>query len=101
MLTAAALAIGIWWVLNGRRRPRRLQPRTAVAVTAAVLVGASIAAGVLWPGGLIRHWPKPIKQVENPLTPVLTPTSAAEKPSTPGTAAKTPTPAATATTTGK
>jgi hypothetical protein len=98
VLTAAALAIGIWWVLNGRRRPRRLQPRTAVAVTAAVLVGASIAAGVLWPGGLIRHWPKPIKQVENPLSPILTPTSATPRPSTSGTTAM---PKVTATTTGK
>jgi hypothetical protein len=101
VLTAAALTIGIWWVLNGRRRPRRVQPRIAVAVTAAVLVAGAVAAAVLWPGGLIRHWPKQIKQVENPLTPVLTPTSATAKPSIPGTTPKTSTPAATATTTGK
>ncbi len=107
VLTAAALAIGIWWVLNGRRRPRRVRSRIAVGVTAAVVAGAAIAAAVLWPGGLIRHWPKQIKQVENPVPPVRTPTSAASKPSTPGTTAKastpatTATPAVTATTTGK
>ncbi len=103
VLTVAALTIGIWWVLNGRRRPRRVQPRIAVAVTAAVLVAGAVVAGVLWPGGLIRHWPQQINPVENPLTPqpVLTPTSAAAKPTTPGTTPKTSTPAATATTTGK
>jgi hypothetical protein len=103
VLTAAALAIGIWWALNGRRRPRRVQPRIAVGVTAAVLVGAAIAAGVLWPDGLIRHWPKQIKQVETPLSPDLTPTSAPSKPNTSGTTPKASTPAtpkATATTTG-
>jgi hypothetical protein len=107
VLTAAALAIGIWWVLNGRRRPRRLQPRIAVGATAAVVVGAAIAAAVLWPGGLIRHWPKQIKQVETPLPP-RTPTSAPSEATIPATTAKTsapvPTttsPTATATTTGK
>jgi hypothetical protein len=108
VLTAAALVIGIWWVLNGHRRPRRLPPRIAVTATAAVVLGAAIAAAVLWPDGLIRHWPKQIKQVENPLPPAPRPTSATSKATNPGTAAKTSapgatnaTPTATATTTGK
>ncbi len=104
VLTAAALAIGIWWVLNGRRRPRRVKPRVAVTVTVVIVLGASVTAAVLWPGGLIRHWPKQVKPFENPLPPETSP-------SLPGTTAKTPkssTPAsttastaATATTTGK
>ncbi|HMC71561.1 MAG TPA: hypothetical protein VKJ07_20555, partial [Mycobacteriales bacterium] len=66
VLTGAALATAIWWVLNGRRRPRRVEARTAVAVTTAVVVGAAIVAAVLWPGGVIRHWPKQFKPSDAP-----------------------------------
>src|SRR3954466_5256462 len=36
VLSVGALAIAIWWVLNGRRRPRRLSQRAAVTITAVV-----------------------------------------------------------------
>jgi hypothetical protein len=82
ILTAVALFAGIWWVLNGRRRPRRLSPRVAVIGTAVVLVGAAVTAAVLWPGGLVRHWPKQAKQInETPLTnPVATTPPQTSKP---------------------
>ncbi len=107
IISAGALALGIWWVLNGRRRPRRVKPRVAVTVTAVVLIGASVTAAILWPGGLIRHWPKQAKQIdETPVTaPVITTAPKTPKSSTPGTTTKTsPTSkpgATTATTAGK
>lgn len=99
VLTAAALAIGIWWVLNGRRRPRRLRPRTAVGLTAAVVLVGAVAAAVLWPGGVVRHYPGTPSQ--SPLSPIPTPSTFTPRPSTTGTTPRTATSAATATTTGK
>jgi len=99
VLTAAALALGIWWVLNGRRRPRRLQPRTAVGLTAAVVLAGAVVAAVLWPSGVVRHYPGTPSQ--SPLSPIPTPSTVTSKSSTAGTTPKTATPTATATTTGK
>ena len=99
VLTAAALGIGIWWVLNGRRRPRRFQPRTAVGVTTAVVLAGAVVAAVLWPGGVVRHYQGTPSQ--SPLSPIPTPSSVTPKPSTAGTTPKTAAPTATATTTGK
>ena len=89
LLVAAALAGAIWWVLNGRRRPRRVSPRIAVTVTSVVFVLGGVTAAVLWPGGLVRHWPKRAKQLESPVsTPVATTPRITSKPSTSGTTVK-------------
>jgi hypothetical protein len=105
VLTAGALAGAIWWVLRGRRRPRRLSPRVAVSTTALVVVGGAVTAAILWPGGLVRHWPRQAKQIETPQsTPVATAPPAPSKPKTPGTTKTAPTTkpgATTASTKGK
>jgi hypothetical protein len=90
VLTAGAMAAAIWWVLRGRRRPRRLSPRVAVSATAFVVLGGAVTAAILWPGGLVRHWPRQVKQVETPQsTPVATAPPITSKQKTPGTTAKT------------
>jgi len=86
VLSVGALAIAIWWVLNGRRRPRRLSQRAAVTITAVVLIASSVLAGILWPGGLVRHWPKQAKEIETPATtPVVTAPPATSKTKPPAT----------------
>jgi hypothetical protein len=89
VLGVALLAFGIWWVLNGRRRPKRVNKRTAVTVTAAVVIVLIVLAGIFWPGGLLRQYPSRVTESDLE-TPIQTaPPSAPEttKPKAPKTSA--------------
>lgn len=68
----------------GRRRPKKMNSGTSTTISAVVIVALAIVAGILWPGGLIRHWPPQPKAVSSdnttPATPAPTtpPTTAAK-----------------------
>ena len=78
LLTAAALAGGIAYLLRGRRRPKRLSARGSIAIGSAVAIVLAVVAGIFWPGGVIRHWPKQPKFSDTPpvTNPATVPTSA-------------------------
>ena len=56
VLSASALWLGLWWVRNGQRRPKRLSTRAASIIVVAVVLVGSVVAGILWPGGLVKHY---------------------------------------------
>jgi hypothetical protein len=72
VLGIGVLALAIWWVLNGRRRPRRVNRRVAVAVTSVVVIVGVVLAGVFWPGGVVKHYPKLYSDTDL-TTPIQTP----------------------------
>jgi len=79
ILVGVLLAAGITWMLRGRRRPKRLDTRGAIALAVVVVTVVAIAAGIFWPGGLVHHWPPQPKT-----TPVTSPTPASNSvPATP------------------
>jgi hypothetical protein len=72
-LVGTALAVAAfttWWILRVSRRARGQRLALPIALSAVALV--AVAAGVAWPGGLLRHDVAPPK----PVTPITTPTSA-------------------------
>jgi amino acid transporter len=96
VLTAAALALAIWWVLRGAHRPRRVSSRVAVIVAIVVVLVVAVAAAIFWPDGLVRHYPsKPKTDTSTPdtspsisapvkTTPPTTKSSATTTPTTKG-----------------
>jgi hypothetical protein len=86
VLAAGALVWMVLWLLRGYRRPRRWPPARTIPVGVVLVVAGAVAAGILWPGGLVRHWPgRPdLSDIESPDTTVPeTPTSGATNTSTP------------------
>lgn len=75
--TLAALVAAAAWLIRGKRRPRRGNRRTWVAATSVAIVAGAIVLGILWPGGLIHHWPPQPKldqtQTPNTTPPITTP----------------------------
>jgi hypothetical protein len=61
VLTAVAVGGFAWWVLRRRRSTRR-RP-LLLGLGSLVLVGGAVAAGFLWPGGLLRRY-APTPQVD-------------------------------------
>ncbi|HET9730087.1 MAG TPA: hypothetical protein VFR41_11730 [Acidimicrobiia bacterium] len=77
-LILLSIAVGaglVWWVLYGRRRPRRLSRRAGVASVLTVTVVGAVLGGIFWPGGLVHHWPKAFKPPAAPPTNSTTPTT--------------------------
>jgi hypothetical protein len=111
ILTVAVLVGGVSYLLRGRRRPKRLGERGAIAVGSVSAVVLGVLAGIFWPGGVIKHYPSQPKlsntpPITNPATvpattPATTPTTGKTgttvKPGT--TAPSTPTTVATTTST--
>lgn len=92
VLSAAALGGLVLWVRRGRR-PKRLGERGSIIVGSAVVIVVAVVAGVFWPGGVVRHWPKAPDLNSPPATnPVSVPST------TPATSAGPTTTARTATT---
>ena len=89
VVTAGVLALLTRWLLVGRRRPTRFGPRGSVAIGAAGVIVLAVLAGVFWPGGLVRHWPK------QPKTTPLPPVASTTTPVAPTTGASTTQPSAT------
>jgi hypothetical protein len=80
VLAAGALVWMVLWLLRGYRRPRRWPPARTIPVGVVLVVAGAVVAGILWPGGLVRHWPgRPdLSDIESPDTTVPeTPTSGA------------------------
>jgi len=65
VLAALVFFAAIMWVLRGRRRPKRVNARTAVLLTVIVVSALVVLASIFWPGGLVHHWPAQPK-VETP-----------------------------------
>ncbi|HEV7524994.1 MAG TPA: hypothetical protein VGP92_08515 [Acidimicrobiia bacterium] len=57
VLSAIALASFVSFILR-RRHPPRIGTRGALAVGTAGVVVLAVAAGIFWPDGVVRHWPK-------------------------------------------
>jgi hypothetical protein len=82
-LGAIVLGSALWWIRRGQRRPKRLDNRRGMVIVSVVLIIAIVLAGIFWPGGLVRHWPKQLKPV--PQTNTSAPVGSA---STPGSTTK-------------
>ncbi|HWS44447.1 MAG TPA: hypothetical protein VN636_01175 [Acidimicrobiia bacterium] len=87
VLTLGLLAGSIWWVLRGRHRPKQLPAAGAITATAVIVIVLAVVAAILWPGGLVHHWPARPK----PITSTPVPPSATTPTTTPATRATTPT----------
>jgi cytochrome bd-type quinol oxidase subunit 2 len=81
-LGAGALAWALWWVRRGHRRPKRLDNRRGMVIVTVVVIILVVLAGIFWPGGLVRHWPKHVKPVTETTSSTVVPTT------TPGTTTK-------------
>jgi hypothetical protein len=101
VLGVLALAAGWYWVRRGRRVPRRLRGRAGVAAVGFVVLAGAVAAGIAWPGGLVRHWPKRPKPFLPPaVTTLSTPTTGSAPTTAPGGTTATTAPASGTTTAG-
>lgn len=91
-MAAGAAGLAIWLILRGRRTRPRAKILTPIALV--VVLVATVVAGFLWPGGLLRHdvAPTPVPEEEAPTT-TTRPAAASTSASRPGTsgAATTPT----------
>ncbi len=87
LLTAAAVG-GVVFSVLGRRHPPRVGTRGAIAIGSGAAIVLAVVAGILWPGGVIHHWPPHIN-----LPPVADTSIPSSTPTTPntGTAVTTPT----------
>jgi hypothetical protein len=47
-------ALGIWWILRGSRRAKGHE-KLLIPITVGVVLLVAVIAGILWPGGLLRH----------------------------------------------
>lgn len=82
VVTAAVLGVVLLWARRGRRTPKRLGQRGSIIVGSAVVIVLAIVGGIVWPGGILRHWPQQPKFSDTPATnPTSVPSS---KPATTG-----------------
>jgi hypothetical protein len=85
-LTFGALALGgygTYYVLRGRRRPRRVSPILAV-IAVWILVGIAYSLlSIFWPHGIIKHYPS-IPKLQPPTAQTTMPPTITA-PSTPST----------------
>jgi hypothetical protein len=72
VLTGIAVITAVAVIMRRRGHRRRLDWRGTAAIVVVVLIVGAILAGVFWPGGLVRHWPKRPKPVTPPSTTAST-----------------------------
>jgi hypothetical protein len=65
----AALGLGIWWLVRGGGSRRHWRKGVAIGLVCVVVFVGTFLAAILWPSGLIHHYPTAPK-----LTPNSTPT---------------------------
>ena len=91
IVVVAIVALGIWWVRRGRHRPRRMNQRVATIGVIVIIAIGAIVAGILWPGGLIKHYapvPKVTPETTPTTVPAVTPTTVAPNSTAPPTTKK-------------
>jgi cytochrome bd-type quinol oxidase subunit 2 len=69
VLSVGVMALAIWWVRNGKRRPRRLSAWSAILLAVVVVGVVSLLAAIFWPSGLIKHTPSVAKIDTPPASP--------------------------------
>ena len=78
LVLSGAAAIGaVAWIRGSRSRIAR-RPRVAIPGALALVAVAAVAAGTLWPGGLLRHPPSlpdlsPVEGLPDPATQTTVP----------------------------
>jgi hypothetical protein len=89
ILAAIVLAGAVSYLLRGRHRPQRLGRRGAIATGSVGAIVLAVLAGIFWPDGVIKHYPKQPKFSDTPpvtspvpITSPTTPTTAKESPTT-------------------
>jgi hypothetical protein len=87
--TAIALAAVVYRVLRHHRRTARLSERGALLLGSGVVLVLAVVGGILWPDGVIRHWPKRPTLADTPPT-ATAPVSATTAPKTATTVAPKP-----------
>jgi hypothetical protein len=85
VVTAIVIGVVLFSVIRGRRFQGRNKPLLGSTATIVVVI-AAVVAGIFWPDGLIRHWPKQPKIVNTPATDTTVPGT------TPATTAPAPAP---------
>jgi cytochrome bd-type quinol oxidase subunit 2 len=80
VLLAVAVLAGVALYVLRRRHPPRFGTQGSIAIGSAVTIVLAVVAGIFWPGGAIRHWPKQLKITTPPTTSV--PATTAVKPGT-------------------
>lgn len=87
----ALAVIAAWiaaWAIYRRDNKREMNRPRALAIALVGVVVAAVGAGFFWPGGLLRHTPKPIAVPTTPTEPLTSPpttTSSGASTSTPAT----------------
>ena len=82
VLTAAALGTVVYRVLRHHKRSARFSPRGSLLIGSGVVIVLAVAGGILWPNGVIRHWPKRPKLAHTPSTSTTPVSATTVKPAT-------------------
>ncbi len=60
VLFSAAVLAGVVISIARRRHPPRFGTQRSIALGSVATIALAVVAGIFWPGGVIRHWPKQI-----------------------------------------
>jgi heme/copper-type cytochrome/quinol oxidase subunit 4 len=89
VLTLAAIGGVVWYVFTRRRRWRFGQWGT-IAIASALIVVIAVVLGIIWPGGIVKHY-STFPSVHTPPTATTPTTGATPTTNAPRTTAATPT----------
>ncbi len=88
VLLALALLAGVITYVTRRHKPPRFGLRGSIAIGTVVVLVVAVVAGIFWPGGSVKHYPKAAPSSPSVSVPASVPSSTPAS-STPATTAKT------------